>query len=197
MTATHHVVGDHTSASLVGHVLSDWVIAAFVLVGLLGRTLGSAGGRHGSRDIVHLAVLLHLSQDSKSTLWRDKARNYFLGHVFRGRSKQIFELDGAELLDDGALLADALVEALFELVKLAFFLVEVLDQPPSSFLHFMEAALKSLDDTDHGPINLPSVLRVPDVVSNELFDCFLPLLLQQLLVSHDLELVHESVHVLD
>lgn len=89
------------------------------------------------------------------------------------------------------------MESLLELVKLALLLVEVLDEPSSPLLHLMKSALESFDDTGHGPLNLSPVLGVPDIVSDELFDRLLPLLLKQVLVSHDLELVHESVHIFD
>lgn len=36
---------------------------------------------------------------------------------------------------------------------------------------------------------------MPDIVSNELLDGLLPLLLEEVLVTHHLQLVHEAVHV--
>lgn len=61
----------------------------------------------------------------------------------------------------------------------------------------MEAPLKSLNDSSHWTFHLPSVLRVPHVVSDEFLDSLLPLFLQKRLISHDLQLVHQSVNVLD
>lgn len=146
-------------------------------------------------NVVGLAVLLDLGQNTKTSLRRDQARNDFLSDVLGGRPEEVLELNGAELLDDGALLADALVEAFFELIELAFLLVEVLDESPSSLLHLVESAFQSFDDAGHGSLHLSSVLRVPDVVSDELLNRLLPGVLQVLLFAHELELVHESVHV--
>ena len=67
-------------------------------------------------DIVCLAVLLNLSENAEATLWRDKTRNNFLCHILRRSPEQILQLNRAELLDDRALLADALVESLFKFV---------------------------------------------------------------------------------
>ena len=67
----------------------------------------------------------------------DEAGDHFVGNVFGRCAKQVLQLNGAKLLDDGTLLADALVEALLELVQFALLFVEVLYQPSSSFLHFV------------------------------------------------------------
>lgn len=82
-----------------------------------------------------LASVLHLSEHSQAALRRDETRDHLLRDILGRRAEQVLKLDGAELLDDGALLADALMEALLELVKLALFLVEVLDEAPSPLLH--------------------------------------------------------------
>ena len=89
------------------------------------------------------------------------------------------------------------MEAFFELIQLAFLFVEILDESSSPLLHFVEPALKSLVNARGRSFNLSSVLRMPHVVSDELFDGFLPLVLQVVLISHQLELTHESVYVLN
>lgn len=107
-------------------------------------------------------------------------------NVLGGGAQQVFELDRAELFDDGALLADALVEAFLELVKFTLLLVKVLDEATASLLHLVKATLESLDDTDYGAVRFPAVLRVPHVVSDELLDGAFPGILQHSLVVHDL-----------
>lgn len=87
--------------------------------------------------VVLLAEAFHLCKDSEAALRRNETRNDLLCDVLCRSSKQVFELDRAELLDDRALLADALLKALFELVELSFFFVEVLDEPPPSLRHFV------------------------------------------------------------
>ena len=89
------------------------------------------------------------------------------------------------------------MEAFLELVKLAFLLVKILDKSATSLLHLMEAAFKAFDDSYHWPVDLPSVLRMPDVMSNELLNGSLPSFLEHTLVVHNLKLVHQTVYVLD
>jgi len=67
-------------------------------------------------DIVCLAVLLNLRQNTKASLWRNKTRNNFLRYILRRSPKQILQLNWAELLDDRALLADTLMESFFKFV---------------------------------------------------------------------------------
>jgi|TARA_B110001450_G_C17553221_1_gene453556 hypothetical protein len=45
-----------------------------------------------------------------------------LSNILGGSSKEIFQLNRTELLYDGALLGDALMESLFEFSEFAFFL---------------------------------------------------------------------------
>jgi hypothetical protein len=138
-----------------------------------------------------------LSKHSKTSLgWNQTAYN-FLCDILGGGSKQVLQLDGAELLNDSALLADALMEALFKLIELAFFFVQVLYQPPSTFLHFVKSSFKALNNSSHRTLNLSAVLRMPDVVGDKLFDSLLPLVLEHVFFSHDFKLIHESVHILD
>jgi hypothetical protein len=144
-----------------------------------------------------LAVFLHLSEDSKSSLWWNEARDDLLSHVLCGSPEQVLQLNRAEFLNDSALLADALMESLLKLVKLSLFLIEVLDKPPPPLLHLVQSALKAFNDASHWPLHLSAVLRVPDVVGYELLNGFFPLFLEQILIAHDLELVHESINVLD
>lgn len=87
------------------------------------------------------------------------------------------------------------METLFKLIELALLLIEILDESPPSLLHLVQPAFQPLDDAGHRPFDLSPVLGVPDVVGDELFDGFSPLVLEQLLVAHNLELVHESIHV--
>lgn len=82
---------------------------------------------HSLIGAVLLAEVLDLGENTEATLWRNKTGHDLLGNVFGRRAKQVLQLDGAELLDDGALLTDALVEALLELIQLALLFVEVLD----------------------------------------------------------------------
>ena len=89
------------------------------------------------------------------------------------------------------------MEALFELIELALFLVKVLDKSPSSLLHLMKSTFKSLDDADHGSIRLPPILRMPNVVGDELLNSPLPLILKHDLIIHYLKLIHKSVDILN
>lgn len=89
------------------------------------------------------------------------------------------------------------MEPFLKLIKLSLLLIKVLDESSSSLLHFVEPTFKSLNNACHRTLNLSSILRVPDIVSNELFDGFLPALLQKDFVTHNLELVHQTVDVLN
>ena len=89
------------------------------------------------------------------------------------------------------------MEALFELIELAFLLIKVLNQPSSSFLHLVQSTFKSFINASHWSINLSFVLAVPNVVSDELLDCLLPLILQKRLLTHYFELVHQSIYILN
>ena len=60
----------------------------------------------------------------------------------------------------------------------------------------MESAFKSLYDTRHRSFDLSFILGMPDVMSDELFDGFLPLVLEKLLITDDLEHFHQSVDIL-
>jgi len=60
----------------------------------------------------------------------------------------------------------------------------------------MESSFKSLDDAGHRALHLSSVLRVPNIMSNELFNGFPPLVLEMSLVSHNFQLIHKSIHIL-
>lgn len=114
--------------------------------------------------------MLDLSENTKATLWWNKTGHDFLSNIFGRCTKQVLQLNGAKLLYDGALFTDALVEALLKFIQLALLFVEVLDQPPSSLLHFMQATLKSFNHARHRPFNFSSILRVPNVVCDELFN---------------------------
>ena len=120
--------------------------------------------------IVHLTVLFDLCQNTESSLWRNQARYDFLCHILSRRPQKVFELDGTEFLYDGRLLVDGLVEALFEFIKFALLLIEVLDKSSPPLLHLVQSAFQSLQDTNHRSLNLSLILGVPDVVSNEFFD---------------------------
>ena len=111
-------------------------------------------------------------------------------------------MDRAELLDDGALLGDALVEAFLELAQLPFFLVQILYQASAPFLHLVQAPLKT--DPVWGLIplsmlnlvNMDRILRMPHIVRDELLKLSLPGVFQLTLI-HILYLLHQSVHVLN
>lgn len=89
------------------------------------------------------------------------------------------------------------MESFFELIKFTFFLIKIFDQSSSSLLHLVKSSLKSFNYTGHGSFHLSSVLRMPDVVSDELFNGFLPGVLKVLLFTHEFELVHKSIDVFD
>jgi hypothetical protein len=120
-----------------------------------------------------------------------------LSHILRGGPEQIFKLNRAKLLDNGALFADALMESFFKLIKFALFLVEVLNEPPSPLLHLMQPPFKSLNNACHGSLDLSPVLRMPHIMRDKFLNRFFPLLLQKIFVTHNLQLVHEAVNVLD
>lgn len=61
----------------------------------------------------------------------------------------------------------------------------------------MQTAFQSLDYSDQGALYLDSILRVPNIMSYELFNGFLPLFLQEWLLAHDLQLVHQAVYIFD
>ena len=148
-------------------------------------------------DVVGLTVFFDLCEHAKASLRRDEARHNLLSDVLGGGPEQILQLNRAKLLDDGALFADALVETFLKFIQFTLFLIKVLDESPSSLLHFVESTLKTLYDACHWSLDFPLVLRVPDIMSNELLDGLLPLVLEKLLVAHDLEHFHQSVDILD
>ena len=88
------------------------------------------------------------------------------------------------------------MESFLKLIKLSLFLVEILDKPSPPFLHLVQSPLKPLNNTCHWSLDLSSVLGVPDIMSDELLNGFLPLLLEEVLVAHHLQLVHEAVNIL-
>jgi len=88
------------------------------------------------------------------------------------------------------------MEAFFEFVKLSFLLVKILYQPSSSFLHLVQTSLKTFNDSCHWTLYLSSVLGMPDIVSDELLNGLLPLVLEHVFFTHHLQLVHEAVNVL-
>lgn len=160
-----------------------------VLVGLrtlLRRSRWSTVGWRERNDVVLLAIFLHLSKNSEASLWRNQAWHNLLSNILRWCPQEIFKLDRAKLLYNCALFADALMESFFEFIKFAFFFVKVFYKSSSSFLHLMKSAFKSLDDSSHWALYLSSVLRVPDVMSNELLDGFFPLVLQVCFITHHL-----------
>ena len=66
-------------------------------------------------------------------------------------------------------------------MQTTFFLVKVFDQPPSSFLHLCQPTLKSepiggLLAVDNLVRVGPSVLRMPYIVSDELFKSYFPMI---------------------
>jgi len=151
---------------------------------------------------VRKVALLHVSQHSQTTLRRNKTAHHFLRDVLSRGAKQVFELDRAEFFDDGRLLLNAALEALFEFVQLTLLLVEVLNQAASALLHFVQAALET--HPVGGLVSLAvldfvisdGVLRVPDIVSDELLDLNFPGAFQ-IYVVHIFYLVHEAFYVLN
>jgi len=125
-----------------------------------------------------------------------------LGDILGACAEQVFKLDIAEFLNDREFLLDALSESFFKILQLSFFLVHVLDEASSSLLHLVEATLQA------GPVRclvalamlnlllLNSILRMPDVVSNELFDGVTPIL-AEVVVLQRLDFVDQSVHILN
>lgn len=99
-------------------------------------------------------------------------------HILGRCAQEVFKLDGAELFNDSRLLRDALLEAILEFMKLTLLLVKVLDQTTASLLHFVQSSLQA--DPERSDILLTlsnlviGVLRVPDVVSDELLQLGLP-----------------------
>ena len=128
-------------------------------------------------DVVHLAILLHLCKYSMASLRRNQAGHDFLSYIFGRSSQQIFQLNRTEFLDNRALFADALMKSFFKLIQFSFLLIKILNQPSSSLLHFMKSALQSFNNANKRSFNLNSILRMPNIVSDELFNSFLPLLL--------------------
>lgn len=147
-------------------------------------------------------VLLNIRQDSKTALGRNQTGNDFLGHVFGGGPQQLFQLNRAELFDDGRLLEDTLLEAFFKFADLAFFLVQVLNQPTSALLHLIEAGLESHPERRLKPLSLPDflalnwVLRVPNVVRDELLDRAAPCRLQ-IAISNLTDFFNKPLDILD
>ncbi len=109
-------------------------------------------------------------------------------------------MDTRELFDNLGLLLDALLKALFELFELALLLVKVLDQSSTSFLHLGQPNLKTHPKGSRVPLtllyllSLNSILRVPDIVSNKLFNLNLPSRFK-VRVIHILYLSHQSIDV--
>ena len=144
-----------------------------------------------------LIVVFHLRKYAKPSLWGNETWYDFLCNILSTCPQQIFKLYGAELLDDGALLAYTLVESFFEFIQLPFLLIQILYKPPPSLLHFVKPPLQSIDQACRWTLHLSPVLGVPDVMCDELLNSPLPLVLQLILVIQKLQLVHQPVHVLD
>jgi hypothetical protein len=81
------------------------------------------------------------------------------------------------------------LEAIFKLIDLSLLLVEVLDQPATSVLHLVKTALQSDPEWSLEPLTLPDflvldgVLRVPNIVSDELFDGSTPACLKVAIIN--------------
>ena len=106
-------------------------------------------------------------------------------------------MNGAEFLDNRALLAYTLVESLFEFIKFSVLFVEVLDESSAAFLHLMESTLQSFDYACHGSLDFSLVLRMPDIMSDKFLDSCSPLSLEVLFVAHNFHLVHEAIDILN
>ena len=138
VTAAHHIP---TTSCLLPDML---ILLATVEAGArstvrIASTVSRSTGEWS--HIVGLTIFLNLSKYAESTLRRDQTGNNFLRHIFRGSSQQVLELDRTEFLNDGTLLADALMETFLKFVQFALLFVQILDQPPSSFLHLMKSPL--------------------------------------------------------
>lgn len=113
---SHHVSARRTARAIL---LLGAHIEVIVSAGLRVRTLTSRGEVRGSclsLNIVLLAEVLDLRQNTKATLWRNQTGDHFLRDIFRGRSQQVLKLDRTEFLDNCALLTDALVESFLKLI---------------------------------------------------------------------------------
>ena len=99
-----------------------------------------------------------------------------MSDILSGSSQQVLQLDGADLLDDGAFLTDTSMEPFFELVQLALLLVEVLDEAAAAFLHLVKPPLEPYPVGGLVPLPVLDlvvghwVLRMPNVVRDELFN---------------------------
>jgi hypothetical protein len=82
------------------------------------------------------------------------------------------------------------MESFLKFIKFSFFFVQVFDQSSSSFLHLMKSAFETFYNTDKRPIDFLFILGMPDVVRDEFFNCFSPLFLQKVVITHKFELVH-------
>ena len=116
-------------------------------------------------------------------------------NIFRRSSQQIFELDRAKFLNDRRFLGDAVLETGLKFVEFAFLLVEVFDEAASSLLHLDEASLKTHPERGLVPLAVFNlvvghwILRVPNVVSNELLYLGFPRGLQ-VVISYVLNFIH-------
>ena len=151
---------------------------------------------------VHDVTLLDVSKDTKASLRWDQTAHYFLCHIFGWGAQQVFQLDWAEFLNYRRLFLNRILEAWLKFVQLSLFLVEILDQSSTSLLHLIKSTLET--DPVWCLIALSvlyfvignRILRVPDVVSNELFNLVLPGSFQ-IVVLYILDLVHKALNILN
>lgn len=126
-------------------------------------------------------TLLYISQYPEPSLRRNKTTYNLLCYILCTCSQKILQLNTWKLFNDLSFLLDAQCEPLLELIKFSLFFVEVLNQSASSFLHFVQSDLKSNPKRGRVALSLlylfslNSILWMPDVMSNELFDLNFPI----------------------
>ena len=97
---------------------------------------------------------------------------------------------------------NTILEAGLELVELAFFLIEVLDEAATALLHFIKTALQTnpvwslVALTVLDLVICHRVLRVPYVMRDKFLDLVLPSTFQ-IIVVHVFNLVHQALDILN
>lgn len=124
--------------------------------------------------------LLNVSENSQTPLRRYQTRHDLLCYILGRSAQEIFKLYRAELLNNGWLFGNGLLETRFKFMQFSLLFVEVLDQASTSLLHLIQTTLQAnpvgclvalavLDFvTGHW------ILRVPNIVRDEFLNLRLP-----------------------
>lgn len=61
----------------------------------------------------------------------------------------------------------------------------------------MKSALKSFNNANHWSFNFSFILWMPNIMSNEFFNCSFPIILKHRFIIHNFQLIHQSINILN